>query len=90
MNRTGCAGPARSAWPIRAQASRSVVIGRMEAGTMKLAEALAERSDCQDRIEKINKWLIRSARVQEGEQPAEDRTDFWRRPIECSRDCWNS
>lgn len=39
---------------------------------MKLAEALAERSDCQNRIEEIKKRLIRSARVQEGEQPAED------------------
>src|ERR1700739_3621242 len=39
---------------------------------MKLAEALAERSDCQNRIEEIKKRLIRSARMQEGEQPAED------------------
>jgi hypothetical protein len=39
---------------------------------MKLAEALAERSDCQNRIEEMKKRLIRSARVQEGEQPAED------------------
>ena len=40
---------------------------------MKLAEALAERSDCQIRIEEIKKRLIRSARVQEGEQPAKTR-----------------
>ncbi|MGC2619342.1 MAG: DIP1984 family protein [Acidobacteriaceae bacterium] len=39
---------------------------------MKLAEALAERSDCQNRIEELKKRLIRSARVQEGEQPPED------------------
>jgi hypothetical protein len=39
---------------------------------MKLAEALAERSDCQIRIEELKKRLIRSARVQEGEQPPED------------------
>jgi hypothetical protein len=39
---------------------------------MKLAEALAERSDCQNRIEEIKKRMVRSARVQEGEQPAED------------------
>ncbi|MGA7522369.1 MAG: DIP1984 family protein, partial [Acidobacteriaceae bacterium] len=38
---------------------------------MKLAEALAERSDCQNRIEEMKKRLIRSARVQEGDQPAE-------------------
>ncbi len=39
---------------------------------MKLAEALAERSDCQVRIEELKKRLIRNARVQEGEAPAED------------------
>ncbi|MGD0932190.1 MAG: DIP1984 family protein [Candidatus Korobacteraceae bacterium] len=43
---------------------------------MKLAEALAERSDCQNRIEEIRKRLTRSARVQEGEQPAEDTTEL--------------
>jgi hypothetical protein len=43
---------------------------------MKLAEALAERSDCQNRIEEIKKRLVRSARVQEGEQPAEDTTEL--------------
>jgi len=39
---------------------------------LKLAEALAERSDCQNRIAEVNKRLARSARVQEGEQPPED------------------
>jgi len=39
---------------------------------MKIAEALAERSDCQNRIEELKKRLARTARVQEGEQPAED------------------
>ncbi len=43
---------------------------------MKLAEALAERSDCQNRIEEIRKRLVRSARVQEGEQPAEDTNEL--------------
>ena len=43
---------------------------------MKLAEALAERSDCQNRIEEIRKRLIRSARVQEGEQAVEDTTEL--------------
>jgi len=43
---------------------------------MKLAEALAERSDCQNRIEELRKRLLRSARVQEGEQPAEDTTEL--------------
>ena len=39
---------------------------------LKLAEALAERSDCQNRIAEVNKRLGRSARVQEGERPPED------------------
>jgi hypothetical protein len=43
---------------------------------MKLAEALAERSDCQNRIEEMKKRLIRSARVQEGDHPAEDTTEL--------------
>jgi hypothetical protein len=43
---------------------------------MKLAEALAERSDCQNRIEELKKRLVRSARVQEGDQPAEDTTEL--------------
>jgi hypothetical protein len=48
--------------------------GAWKGGTMKLAEALAERSDCQVKIDEIKKRLIRSARAQEGEQPAEDTT----------------
>ncbi|MGA2218084.1 MAG: DIP1984 family protein [Terracidiphilus sp.] len=43
---------------------------------MKLAEALAERSDCQNRIEDLKKRMVRSARVQEGEKPAEDATEL--------------
>ena len=43
---------------------------------MKLAEALAERSDRQNRIEEMKKRLIRSARVQEGDQPAENTTEL--------------
>lgn len=39
---------------------------------MKLAEALAERSDCQRRVEAIRTRLEGSARIQEGEQPPED------------------
>jgi hypothetical protein len=39
---------------------------------MRLAEALAERSECQTRIEELKKRMVRSARVQEGDQPAED------------------
>jgi hypothetical protein len=43
---------------------------------VKLAEALAERSDCQNRLEDLKKRMVRSARVQEGEQPAEDSTEL--------------
>jgi hypothetical protein len=39
---------------------------------MKLAEALAERSDCLKRIEEIASRLTSSVRIQEGEEPAED------------------
>ena len=43
---------------------------------MKLAEALAERADCQVRLSDLQKRLTRSARVQEGEKPAEDTTQL--------------
>jgi hypothetical protein len=46
--------------------------------TLKLAEALAERSDCQVRLEELKKRLVRSARVQEGETPAEDTVELLR------------
>jgi len=43
---------------------------------LKLAEALAERGDCQRRLEDLKKRMVRSARVQEGEQPAEDSAEL--------------
>jgi len=43
---------------------------------LKIAEALAERSDCQNRIEDLKKRLARTARVQEGETPAEDPSEL--------------
>jgi hypothetical protein len=43
---------------------------------MKLAEALAERADCQKRVEDLKKRLARCARVQEGEPPAEDPSEL--------------
>lgn len=43
---------------------------------MKLAEALAERSDCQRRIAQIRTRLAGSARVQEGDQPLEDTAEL--------------
>lgn len=39
---------------------------------MKLAEALIQRADAQKRIEQLKVRVVRNARVQEGEQPAED------------------
>ena len=39
---------------------------------MKLAEALILRADIQKRIEQIKQRITRNAKVQEGEQPAED------------------
>jgi len=39
---------------------------------MKLAEALQLRSDVQKRIQQVRQRIALSARVQEGEQPAED------------------
>jgi len=37
---------------------------------------LAERSDCQKRLEELKKRIVRVARVQEGEKPAEEPTDL--------------
>lgn len=39
---------------------------------MKLAEALILRADCQKKISQLRQRLIRSAKVQEGEQPPEN------------------
>ena len=38
---------------------------------MKLAEALILRADCQKRLHKLKERLIRSSKVQEGEEPPE-------------------
>ena len=37
---------------------------------------MAERSDCQKRLEELKKRIVRVARVQEGEKPAEEPTDL--------------
>jgi hypothetical protein len=39
---------------------------------MKLAEALIQRADAQKRIEQLKARIVRNARVQEGEEPAEN------------------
>jgi len=41
-------------------------------GTLKLAEALILRADYQKRIEQLKARLLRNAKVQEGDKPAED------------------
>jgi hypothetical protein len=38
---------------------------------MKVAEALAHRADLQRRLEQLKQRLVKNARVQEGDQPAE-------------------
>lgn len=43
---------------------------------MKLAEALSKRTDLQKRIEQISSRMDSSARVQEGDSPAEDVKDL--------------
>ena len=43
---------------------------------MKIAEALIKRADAQKRIEQLRARLIRSAKVQEDEQPPEDPQDL--------------
>jgi hypothetical protein len=43
---------------------------------MKLAEALILRADCQRRIEQLKERLLRNAKVQEGNEPAEDPKDL--------------
>ncbi len=39
---------------------------------MKLAEGLAQRADASRRVEQLRARAVRSARFQEGEEPAED------------------
>jgi hypothetical protein len=39
---------------------------------MKLAEALILRADSQERLKQLEQRLLRNARIQEGDQPAED------------------
>ncbi len=43
---------------------------------MKLAEALVNRADAQKRIEQIKQRLVKSAKVQEGENPPENPADL--------------
>jgi len=39
---------------------------------MKIAEALALRADLQSRLEQLKQRLVKNARIQEGDAPAED------------------
>jgi hypothetical protein len=45
---------------------------------VKLAEALVQRADYQKRIEQLKVRLLRNAKVQEGDAPAENPTDLLR------------
>ena len=45
---------------------------------MKLAEALILRADCQKRFEQLKARAVRAAKVQEGDQPAEDPQEILR------------
>jgi hypothetical protein len=54
--------------------SRTELPGQVQ--TWRSRSPLAERSDCQKRLEQIRDRLERSARIQEDEQPAEDPTEL--------------
>ena len=43
---------------------------------MKLAEALILRADCQKRFQQLQARIVRSAKVQEGDEPAENPTEL--------------
>ncbi|HWS99900.1 MAG TPA: DIP1984 family protein [Pyrinomonadaceae bacterium] len=43
---------------------------------MKLAEALILRADCQKRFQQLQARILRSAKVQEGDEPAENPTEL--------------
>lgn len=45
---------------------------------MKLAEALVERADANRRLQELKGRVIRNAKVQEGEAPAEDPAELLR------------
>ena len=45
---------------------------------MKLAEALILRADCKKRLEQLKARAVRNAKVQEGDQPAEDPQEILR------------
>jgi len=51
---------------------RKNLVRVLEVKIMKLAEALILRADCQKRIEQLKARLLRTARVQEGEEPSEN------------------
>jgi len=43
---------------------------------VKIAEALALRADLQKRLEQLKQRLLKNARIQEGDTPAEDPVDL--------------
>jgi len=55
---------------------RSARLFAREAHEMKVAEALALRSDLQKRLEQLKQRLVKNARIQEGDKPEEDPVDL--------------
>ena len=54
---------------------------------MKLAEALSLRADAQRRIEQLRQRLLRNAKVQEGDTPAEDPAELLSELERTSAEC---
>jgi hypothetical protein len=53
---------------------------------MKVAEALALRADLQRRLEQLKQRLVKNARVQEGDQPAEAPDELQAEFESCARE----
>ena len=56
----------------RAASMCEYIVIRVGGETMKLAEALILRADCQRHIEQLKQRLLRNVKVQEGDKPSED------------------
>ncbi len=54
---------------------------------MKLAEALSLRADAQKRIEQLRQRLVRNAKVQEGDAPAEEPNELLEELERVAADC---
>jgi hypothetical protein len=61
-----------------------------EGGKMKLAEALAERSDCQKRLEEIRNRLASLTRVGRANNRLKIRASSWRKRVASIDVCWSA